>query len=473
MNVRTNISGLNNINQLNRNQTAADRTRERMASGRQINRAADNAAGLAIIEVLMNQIAGLDQAVNNSLDSISLIQTAEGALEGAHRMGERIRELTVQAANDTLSENDRRLISLEINQLTDDIDRIISDTQFNGINLLAGNRGSLSEGLRLTADTNFNVARDNFNVAQNTFNTANQAAQSTFENATTLATATRDASVAAADATRATSIATAADARQTAMETATATHSAAIEAANTAFAATAGGTADIANLNAALAQADLDLATVRATEEETFNVATQAANDVYATSVSAANTAFGDARVAANQNLLVSNMTAQNNFNVASNAFGSAQNAHSLATNNLANGAANAFGTQSGPNSLQRIGVNLNSIQVFADQMRSGMWNASQSGADISRSLNNIDGFIRNVSEQRANLGASQNRLEHTVNSLRETSINTSAANSRIRDQDMALGAMNMARNNILGQVGITMQLHAQMNARAGMRLLA
>lgn len=472
MNITTNVAGIRNTNQLNGVAAAAQRTRERMASGRQINRAADNAAGLAISELLINQIAGLDQAINNSLDSISLVQTAEGALEEVHRMGERIRELTVQASNDTLSSNDRRLVGLEINQLMNDIDRIISDTQFNGMNLLGGNRGSLAEGIRRTADTNFNVARDSFDLAQTTFDNANRSAQNVFDSSTALATATRDAAIASQDANRATSVATATEARATAMEAATATRSAAIEAATATFAASNGDAEAAANLNESIAAADLAFATTQAAENDIFNTAVDAANTAHATGVSAANEAFGVAQVEANQTLLVSNMTAQNAFNTAQNALNSARDAHSLATNSLSSTGARSIGTQSGPNSLQRIGVNLNSIQVYADRMRAGMWSPGQSGADISRTLSGIDNFVRNVSQQRATLGATQNRLSHTVNSLRETSINTTSANSRIRDSDMARESMNFHRNNILTQVGLSMQAHNQVNMRAGLRLL-
>ena len=136
--VNTNVSALNSHRQILSVGGRQSRSSERLSSGQRINRAADDAAGLAISENMRNQIRGLDQATRNSQDGISLVQTAEGALEEVHRMAERIRQLTVQSANDTNSTENRNQIQTEIQQLTDDMVRIANDTQFNGMNLLSG-----------------------------------------------------------------------------------------------------------------------------------------------------------------------------------------------------------------------------------------------------------------------------------------------------------------------------------------------
>lgn len=111
---------------------------EKLASGLSINRAGDDAAGLAISEKMRAQIRGLDMASKNAQDGISLIQTAEGALNETHSILQRMRELAVQAANDTNNDTDRKEIQKEINELIDEIDRIADDTQFNTKNLLNG-----------------------------------------------------------------------------------------------------------------------------------------------------------------------------------------------------------------------------------------------------------------------------------------------------------------------------------------------
>jgi len=111
---------------------------EKLSSGLRINRAGDDAAGLSISEKMRAQIRGLDMAVKNAQDSISLIQTAEGALTETHAILQRMRELAVQAANDTNVDTDRQALQAEVNQLTAEIDRIASDTEFNTQKLLNG-----------------------------------------------------------------------------------------------------------------------------------------------------------------------------------------------------------------------------------------------------------------------------------------------------------------------------------------------
>src|SRR5919206_4763905 len=109
---------------------------EHLSSGYRINRAADDAAGLAITEKLQAQINGLDQAERNAQDAVSLVQTAEGSLDEVHEMLQRVRELAVQYKNGTLSTSDQQAIQSEVNQLASEIERIGSTVQFNGVMLL-------------------------------------------------------------------------------------------------------------------------------------------------------------------------------------------------------------------------------------------------------------------------------------------------------------------------------------------------
>ncbi|WP_419393370.1 flagellin [Cytobacillus praedii] len=131
MRINHNISAMNTHRQLNYNNNASAKSMEKLSSGYRINRAADDAAGLAISEKMRNQIRGLDQASSNSQDAISLIQTAEGALNETHAMLQRMAELTTKAANETLTTSDTAKIQKEITQLTDQIDAIASQTKFN------------------------------------------------------------------------------------------------------------------------------------------------------------------------------------------------------------------------------------------------------------------------------------------------------------------------------------------------------
>ena len=134
-------------------QNAFGRAIEQLSSGLRINRASDDAAGLAVSEKLKNQIRGLNQAQRNAQDAVSLLQTAEGALNETHSLLARLRELAVQSANDTLTNSDRLHIQDEVNQLLSEVDRIATATQFNTIPLLSGT-GSPATGLAFHVGAN-------------------------------------------------------------------------------------------------------------------------------------------------------------------------------------------------------------------------------------------------------------------------------------------------------------------------------
>lgn len=139
-----NIPALNSLRNLNVSNNSMSSSLEKLSSGLRINRAADDAAGLAISEKMRAQISGLNQAIRNAQDGISLIQTAEGALNESHSILQRMRELTVQAANDTLTSSDRAEIQKEIDQLTEELDRIANTTEFNTKKLLDGSTSALT-----------------------------------------------------------------------------------------------------------------------------------------------------------------------------------------------------------------------------------------------------------------------------------------------------------------------------------------
>ena len=136
--VQHNMTALNANRQLGITNKALSKTIEKLSSGYRVNRAADDAAGLSISEKMRSQIRGLNQASRNAQDGQSLIQTAEGALGEIHSVIQRMRELTVQASNDTNVTADRKAISLELAALSSEIDRIASQTEFNTMKLLDG-----------------------------------------------------------------------------------------------------------------------------------------------------------------------------------------------------------------------------------------------------------------------------------------------------------------------------------------------
>ena len=136
--VQHNLSAMNTSRQLNSVTSSLSKSTEKLSSGYRINRAADDAAGLSISEKMRSQIRGLNKASDKAQDGISLIQVAEGALNETHSILQRMNELATQAANDTNTSSDRKAIQQEVDQLTSEIDRIRSTTQFNTQNLLDG-----------------------------------------------------------------------------------------------------------------------------------------------------------------------------------------------------------------------------------------------------------------------------------------------------------------------------------------------
>jgi flagellin len=158
MRINHNIASLNTYRQLTAGTNAAGKSMEKLSSGLRINRAGDDAAGLAISEKMRGQIRGLEMASKNSQDAISLIQTAEGALNETHSILQRMRELAVQASNDTNNSNDRTALQNEMDQLAKEINRIANNTQFNTKDLLKGDFASSALSFQVGANPNQTIS---------------------------------------------------------------------------------------------------------------------------------------------------------------------------------------------------------------------------------------------------------------------------------------------------------------------------
>ena len=184
MRIQHNISALNAHRQLGSNQTAIGKNLEKLSSGYRINRAGDDAAGLAISEKMRSQIKGLETAQKNANDGISLVQTAEGALTEVHSMLNRMTELATQSANGTYDDKtDRANLQKELNSLRSEVDRIAEATDFNGIKLLNGNIGgknvfSASGGTGMTSLTIKGGNLDTAGTGTISFNTSGATTQS-------------------------------------------------------------------------------------------------------------------------------------------------------------------------------------------------------------------------------------------------------------------------------------------------------
>src|SRR3712207_5549359 len=145
--VNNNIAALNAYRNLSVTDGQMSKSLEKLSSGFRINRAADDAAGLAISEGLRSQVGGLKTAVRNAQDGVSVVQTAEGALTEVHAVLQRMRDLSVQAANDSNNDDARANIATEVESLTEELTRISASTNFNGTNLLDASAGANSDGI--------------------------------------------------------------------------------------------------------------------------------------------------------------------------------------------------------------------------------------------------------------------------------------------------------------------------------------
>ncbi len=164
--VNSNIASINAQRQLSSNGAALDQASERLASGLRINSAGDDAAGLAISNRQTSQIRGLDQAIRNANDGISLVQTAEGALDATTNILQRVRELSVQSSNGIFSDSDRSTLNAEVEQLTAELDRIAGSTTFNGQNILDGSLGTLSLQVGSEAGDTIDLTVQGFSAAE-------------------------------------------------------------------------------------------------------------------------------------------------------------------------------------------------------------------------------------------------------------------------------------------------------------------
>ncbi len=167
--INTNMMSLNSQRALNMSQSSMQTSLERLSSGLRINRAKDDAAGLAISERLGAQIRGLEQANRNGLDGISLMQTAEGALDEVGNMLQRMRELAVQSANGTVSAADKNSLNDEYQELKQEIDRVLNATEFNGVNLLATEDVlTLQIGFKAGTGNSYQINVSTFNLSART-----------------------------------------------------------------------------------------------------------------------------------------------------------------------------------------------------------------------------------------------------------------------------------------------------------------
>lgn len=467
--INSNVASLNAQRNLNTSQNSLNTSLTRLSSGLRINSAKDDAAGLAISERMTSQIRGLNQAVRNANDGISLSQTAEGALGEIGNNLQRIRELAVQSANASNSASDRASLQAEASQLSAEVTRVASQTQFNGLNLLDGS--FLNQSFQVGANANQTINIASIGDARSTA----LGSHTLTTNGTAMGTATASAAALAANGVAVEAGLTLANNKGTTGNISYAagddakTIAAAINtaASSIGISATATNSATIGSLSGTGTVAlTLNGSTVSTTITDTADLSglasaingLQSSTGVTASFASPTNKSVITLSTADGRDIVLSDFT------------------NGVTTASVTAGATTRTLTSGGNDSTTVTGtVELSSS---AGQITAAGSNATEFGAttssfnsvatlDLSTSANaqiamkTLDAALNAISSSRGDLGAIQNRFSSTISNLQTTSENLSASRSRIQDADFASESANLTRGQILQQAGVAILAQA------------
>lgn len=493
--VRSNIMALNANRQLGMNNSQVSKSLEKLSSGYKINRAGDDASGLAISEKMKAQIKGLETASTNSQDGISLVQTAEGALTEVHDMLNRMVELAGKAANGTIdSETDRAALQDEMNSLLDEIDRIAESTDFNGIKLLNGDLATNTVKLgniKLGAGTaSTTVAATAATTTQTIGAGTAAAAKLTVEYTDAngkLQSVTVDYTGTAAADTNATAMR---DALKANSELSALFDIGGTGTDITFTAKTAGeGGVKVTNITSTDAQKDAVGKLAFKDGTDAYEKVTGGANGIKAgDKVTVNGTVYefvanaGD-KVTTEGAVAVlvgaDNNASAANLNKALESEGitvSVDNAQDLLFKPMSNGKGLSLQIGATGDAYNKVTINVGNMSskgLGIDNLRNiGIMSQDAASAALDQIKNGADSAINTVSSVRAELGAMQNRLEHTINNLDVASENMQSANSQIRDTDMAKEMMEYTKKNVLTQAAQAMLAQANQQPQSILQLL-
>ncbi|MBO5144821.1 MAG: flagellar hook protein [Lachnospiraceae bacterium] len=486
--VQHNLTAMNANRMLGITQGTLAKSTEKLSSGYAINRAADNAAGLAISEKMRKQIRGLTQASANAEDGISAVQTAEGALTEVHDMLQRMNELAVQAANGTNSADDRSYIQDEIDQITQEIDRVAETTKFNETYLLKGDTSGVkgysyqykTGAQEVPASVSFaahGATGAGLDIDFEPLSGRNKVSVSDQNN---LAKALRDQG---ATVSAKTVIATAADGTTSASKE------------------------YVLELNGSEAKANFKVVTTSAgagtfeiqdadgNKIATATVGTIAAGEVAVMTAKTAVAAESTQEVyrfydkdgnAISENNLDRYLATDANGGVIGKAdapavYDALGNEIRLAdivaqgrvanTKNLTAALNISFHVGADGTDNNKINVSIESLTAKGLGIN-GLKVNGEDGSNATSAIDTISAAIRKVSTQRSALGAVQNRLEHTINNLDNIVENTTSAESAIRDTDMASEMVKYSNANILAQAGQSMLTQANQSNQGVLSIL-
>jgi flagellin len=515
--IRTNINAVNTARQLGSAQEKVDLTMQKLSTGLRVNKAADDAAGLAISEKLKAQINGLNQAARNAKDAISLVQTAEGALGELGNMLQRMRTLALQAVNDVNTVGERASIQKEVSQLQTEITRLSQAAEFNGQKLLDGSFQSrrfqvgANTGQEITLSmggvdaTRLGMNRITSNVGAGTMSeaepvtaagttTANNLAAQTLTvtgstgNATVAVTAGQSAR-AVAEAVNLQSSATAVTAR-----------------AETALRFTLAASATPVNVSFTLAGDKLGAQTTVAniTERATISTQVESSSDLTAlaqaindqTAKTGIQARIGDTKseliIIADdgRDIVISGFTGSNGAQVNATIQGLGANTTETTPGVAYVNSGGALTLNGNSTEATRVGgflkfdsassssvvTTAGGTLLTATTTNSTLFdiaNINVSDVDgASGAISLLDGAIQQVNDLRATLGATQNRLQSTIANLESTSENLQFSNARIRDADVAMESSELARAQVLMQAGISVLSQANQQPQMALKLL-
>ena len=500
--INHNISAMNTLNALGKNNAATSKSLQKLSTGYRINGASDDAAGLAISEKMRGQISGLKQSAANAQDGISMLQTAEGGLDQTHSILQRMRELSVQSANDTNTSDDRQKIQGEVDQLAKEISRISNTTEFNTQNLLAG---GLSDTFHIGANAGQNLSVSVSAMDAQSLGVAgsNVAASSVADNAKlNISSASRGLAAGTGYKVKVTTV------------TAKLTQS-----VNTTVAQKIGGSFSVSSASTYTGTADLTYAVKVASVSNTTGASSLVKSISYSTDggtswktvtsnnfktgvqIDGMTFKFGGGTVAAGTGFTAGDTYT---FSVRASAKTlqfSNKNAAVTGTGNTNLGASVTVHVGDTSASVgdaannQTVGLSFDYSKLTAGSItfktvvtdsksavlnggvvatnatvEAGISVATQK--DANSAITAIDKAINAVSKQRSQLGAYQNRLTNTIDNLNTSNENITSAESRIRDVDMSSEMMNYQKNNILQQAANAMLAKANQQPQSVLQLL-
>jgi flagellin len=472
MRINHNIAALNTYRQLNSAAAGQSKSMEKLSSGLRINRAGDDAAGLAISEKMRGQIRGLEMASKNAQDGISLIQTAEGALNETHSILQRMRELAVQASNDTNNDSDRAELQKELDQLISETDRIANTTEFNTKKLLNGDlSGEKAAQVAVTAGSAVltDASTTKVSAVTGTFSdgkvgthemTISVGTASFVETSLTFESNQKLTDLGVTDTSDFTIAVDGGTATAVTGLTTESTVQDLVNAINTQFSGSAtaeltddGKISIVSNATggSGIVLADATGGNIKATlfaseTNQAGNAANLTVTDTFTAEDGTTSTEVYRLTTGASADAVLGNGVTLKYDSTNAITAGTIT-IDSLAARNAVAAKQDTSATfQIGANEGQTMNVDIEKMDAEAlaltDTTGATPENISISTAEeASKAITIINNAIETVSGERSKLGAFQNRLDHTINNLGTSAENLTAAESRIRDVDYALAA--------------------------------